>query len=212
MLTAEPAPEQEAGSERKLAILIVDDHEIVHWGLRVVLSPQTWVSRCVGAHTAEEALAMVRRYEPHVAIVDLMLGDTTGADVAEQIITVSPSTRVLLMSGAGRIGVRAAAALGASGFIAKDLPAARIAQAVLTVGRGGTAFCRPPRPSVGYLSPRERDVLELVAQGATNREIAEAVELSPHTVKEHLSSLYRKLGARNRTDALQRAQRRGLIA
>jgi DNA-binding NarL/FixJ family response regulator len=210
-LTTESPPCEAVESERKLGILIVDDHEIVHWGLRVVLSRQAWVSRCIGARTADEALAMVRRYEPHVAIVDLMLGDETGADVAEQIRAVSPRTRVLLMSGAGRIGVRAAASLGASGFIAKDLPASEIAQAVLTVGRGGTTFTRPPRPGVGDLSPRERDVLALVAKGATNREIATAVELSPHTVKEHLSSLYRKLGARNRTDALQRAQHRGLI-
>jgi DNA-binding NarL/FixJ family response regulator len=211
-LSAQSATPPTAGSERKLAILIVDDHEIVHWGLRVVLSRQTWVSRCIGARTAEDALALTRRYEPHVAIVDLMLGDETGADVCEQIRDVSPRTRVLLISGTGRIGVRAAASLGASGFISKDRPAAELVQAILTVGRGGSTFARAPEQGVSDLSPRERDVLALVAQGSTNREIASAVHLSPHTVKEHLSSLYRKLGARNRTDALQRAQRRGLIA
>jgi DNA-binding NarL/FixJ family response regulator len=100
----------------------------------------------------------------------------------------------------------------ASGFIAKDRPTAEIIQALHAVGRGRTLFAAPAKAAVSDLSPRERDVLALVASGATNREIAATVHLSHHTVKEHLSSLYRKLGACNRTDAVQRAQRRGLIS
>jgi DNA-binding NarL/FixJ family response regulator len=199
-------------SERKLSVLIVDDHEIVHWGFRVLLSREEWVSRCVGARTPEEAIQMTLRYEPHVALVDLVLGDAMGADVCEQIRSISPGTRVLLTSGTGRIGARAALSVSASGFISKERPPSEIIETLRAVGHGRTMFTAPSDAPVSDLSPRERDVLALVAGGATNREIAATVHLSPHTVKEHLTSLYRKLGARNRTDAVQRAQRRGLIA
>jgi DNA-binding NarL/FixJ family response regulator len=210
--TPAAAPSAAVAAERKLAVLIVDDHEIVHWGFRLVLSREAWVSRCIGATTPASAIELTKRYEPNVALVDLMLGGAMGADVSEQIRQVSPSTRILLMSGSGRIGVRAALSVGASGFIAKDRPPAEIVDALHAVGQGRTVFATQQAAPVSDLSQRERDVLALVASGATNREIASTVHLSPHTVKEHLTSLYRKLGARNRTDAVQRAQRRGLLA
>jgi two-component system response regulator DesR len=209
---APTAADADVAAERKLAVLIVDDHEIVHWGFRLVLSRETWVSRCIGASTPAAAIELTKRYEPNVALVDLMLGGTMGTDVSEQIRQVSPSTRILLMSGSGRIGVRAALSVGASGFVAKDLPPAEIVEALHAVGQGRTMFSAQREAPASDLSQRERDVLVLVASGATNREIASTVHLSPHTVKEHLTSLYRKLGARNRTDAVQRAQRRGLLA
>jgi len=119
---------------------------------------------------------------------------------------------VLLISGAGRISPKAAKAAGAAGFISKDWPAADIAGAVRMVGLGMTVFKPHEAPSGPPLTEREREVLEAVASGATNREIAERLFLSPHTVKEHTSSLYRKLGARNRAEAVQKAQRIGLIS
>jgi len=119
---------------------------------------------------------------------------------------------VLLISGAGRISPNAARAAGAAGFVSKDLPAEEIARAVRAVGLGRSVF--PPQEELpgAMLTSREREVLSLIADGATNREIAEALYLSPHTVKEHSSSLYRKLDARNRADAVVRAQRLGLLA
>ncbi len=80
------------------------------------------------------------------------------------------------------------------------------------VGLGGTVFERRDRSGVLGLSEREREVLHLMAAGSTNPEIARALHLSPHTIKEHTSSLYRKLEVRNRTEAVQRAQRLGLLA
>jgi DNA-binding NarL/FixJ family response regulator len=198
--------------QRKLAVLLVDDHEVVHLGFRLMLTRTRWIARLVSARTMDEAVALARRYEPHVALVDLMLGETSGADVCEAVRGACPKTRVLLMSGSGRIGTSTAQAIGASGFVPKDWATAEILRAVYTVGTGGTMFL-PRAETVGAgLSQRERNVLELVASGATNREIADRIHLSPHTVKEHLSSLYRKLGARNRADAVQRAQRLGLLS
>ena len=105
----------------------------------------------------------------------------------------------------------AARAAGASGFVSKDWDANEVAEAVKRVGLGRTMFPPKAEQPSPLLTERERDVLDLIAVGSTNREIAEQLYLSPHTVKEHTSALYRKLGARNRAEAVQRAQRIGLL-
>ncbi len=203
-------------SVARLRVLVVDDHDVVHWGFRLMLSQQPWVERCVSAHSGDEALGLADRYRPHVALVDLFIGEESGAEVCERLRAEQPSTRVLLFSGAGEISPRAARAAGASGFASKDWPARRIASAVRMVGLGGTVFAAGetdasrPTGAMG-LSDRERDVLALMADGKTNPEIGEALHLSRHTVKEHSSAVYRKLGVRNRTEAVQRAQRLGLV-
>jgi two-component system response regulator DesR len=194
-----------------LRVLVVDDHDVVQWGFRVLLGEQPWVERCLAARSGREALELARRFEPHVALVDLFLSEESGADVCAELRAASPSTRVLLISGAGRMSPAAARAAGASGFVSKDLEAREVIAAVRMVGRGRTRF--PPKASqpAPPLTEREREVLDLIAAGSTNREIAQRLYLSPHTVKEHTSAVYRKLGARNRADAVQRAQRVGLL-
>ena len=200
-----------AHATRRLRVLVVDDHDVVHWGFRLMLTQQPWVERCVSAHSGEEAMAMAERYRPHVALVDLFIGEESGAEICEQIRANEPSTRVLLFSGAGEISPHAARAAGASGFAYKDWSAARIAAAVRAVGMGKAVFGRQDRQGALGLTDRERAVLELMASGATNPEIAEELHLSKHTIKEHTSSVYRKLGVRNRTEAVQRGQRLGLL-
>ncbi|HEX4344103.1 MAG TPA: response regulator transcription factor [Solirubrobacteraceae bacterium] len=201
-----------AGTDR-LRVLVVDDHDVVHWGFRLMLGELSWVERCLSARTGDEALALTRRYAPDIALVDLFLGEESGPDVCERLRTARPELRVLLISGAGRVSAATASACGASGFVPKDWPAADIARAVRTVA-GGDALAHRASSSDGQLvlSGREREVLERVAGGATNREIAAELHLSPHTVKEHTSALYRKLEVRNRAEAVQRAQRLGLLA
>lgn len=200
------------GSERRLRVLVVDDHEVVHWGFRLMLGEQPWVERCLSARTGDEALALAQRYAPDVALVDLFMGDESGADICERLRARSPGTRVLLISGAGRIMPTAAKAAGAAGFVSKDWPASDIAAAVRMVGLGMSVFRPNESPPGPALTDREREVLDLIARGSTNREIAGDLFLSPHTIKEHTSSLYRKLKARNRAEAVQKAQRLGLIA
>jgi DNA-binding NarL/FixJ family response regulator len=208
---SEPSDEP-ALDGRQLRVLVVDDHDVVHWGFRVLLGEQPWVQRCVAARTGAEALELLPGLHPDVALVDLFLAQESGADVCASIRKASPSTRVLLISGAGRMSPAAARAAGASGFVSKDWDAAEVARAVRMVGLGMTMFAPTSEQPAPLLSEREREVLDLVAAGSTNREIAQALFLSPHTVKEHTSALYRKLGARNRAEAVQRAQRVGLLA
>ena len=197
--------------DRRLRVLVVDDHDVVHWGFRVLLGQQPWVERCLAARTGSEALELTRTFEPHVALVDLFLSGESGADVCESIRAASPTTRVLLISGAGRMSPATARASGASGFVSKDWDAHEVASAVRLVGLGMTMFPAKSDQPVPLLSAREQEVLALIAGGSTNREIAERLYLSPHTVKEHTSSLYRKLQARNRAEAVRRAQRIGLL-
>jgi two-component system response regulator DesR len=195
----------------RLRVLVVDDHDVVHWGFRLMLGELEWVERCLSARTGDEAVALTREHAPDVALVDLFLGGESGPEVCERLLTERPELRVLLISGAGRISPQAARAAGASGFVSKDWGAHDVAMAVRMVGLGMTMF--PPQadqPST-LLSQREQEVLALIAGGSTNREIAAELYLSPHTVKEHTSTLYRKLKARNRAEAVQRAQRIGLL-
>jgi two-component system response regulator DesR len=192
-------------------VLVVDDHDVVHWGFRVMLGEQPWVQRCLAARSGTEALEVLRNFPADVALVDLFLAGESGADVCDSIRRASPATRVLLISGAGRMSPAAARKAGASGFISKDWEARDVARAVRAVGLGMTMFSPTSEQPAPLLSEREHEVLELIASGSTNREIAERLFLSPHTVKEHTSALYRKLQARNRAEAVQRAQRIGLL-
>jgi DNA-binding NarL/FixJ family response regulator len=205
-----------APADRALRVLVVDDHDVVHWGFRLMLSELPWVERCISARNGDEAIALARRHEPDVALVDLFVGEESGPEICERLHVARRGLRILLISGAGRISTEAARACGATGFVPKDWPAADIARAVRMVGLGMSMFDpdleEPADAGRPALSSREQQVLELVATGATNREIASQLHLSPHTVKEHTSALYRKLEARNRAEAVQRAQRIGLLS
>jgi DNA-binding NarL/FixJ family response regulator len=198
-------------SEQPLRVLIVDDHDVVHWGFRLLLERQPWVAACVAVKTKSEALTTAAELQPHVALVDLLLRDESGAELCEELRAALPATRILLLSGAGSISPAVARAAGASGFVSKDMGAGDIVKAVRMVGLGMEVFGRHEE-SDAPLSGRERDVIGLIASGATNREIAQRLYLSPHTIKEHTSTIYRKLGVRNRAEAVKKAQRLGIIA
>lgn len=202
-----------AVADRRVSVLLVDDHDVVHWGLRIVLERLSWVERSFSAHDGSEAIAIATRHDVDVALVDLVVGRESGADICERLHVVRPGLRVLLFSGAGQISSRAAAGCGASGFVSKDLRGTEIVRALRAISMGMTVFeTEPPvAAETRPLSKREHQVLVLVAAGATNREIAAQLQLSPHTIKEYASSLYRKLGARNRLDAVKRAEKLGMV-
>ena len=196
----------------RLRVLVVDDHDVVQWGFRVLLERQPWVERCLAAQNAEDALATAAAEKPDVALVDLFLGSESGADICADLLEASPETKILLISGAGTISRAAARSAGASGFVSKDMGAQDVVKAVRMIGLGMDVFAPAPDPAQAPLSTREREVVTLISGGATNREIAERLFLSPHTVKEYTSGIYKKLGVRNRAEAVKRAQQLGLIA
>jgi DNA-binding NarL/FixJ family response regulator len=197
--------------QRRLRVLVVDDHDVIQWGFRLLLGAEPWVQRCLGARDPDEAIQLATRYEPHVALVDVRLGADSGAELCSRLIEASPMTRVLLMSGMGQVTVSSARGVGALGFVPKSWEARDIAGAARMVGLGMSVFVPVHEQPVRGLTDREQQVLPLIAAGATNREIADRLFLSTHTVKDHTRTLYRKLKAKNRADAIVRAQRMGLI-
>jgi DNA-binding NarL/FixJ family response regulator len=196
---------------RRLRVLVVDDHEVVLWGFRALLARRSWVESYSAAATPAEALRAAGRGRPHVALVAALVGTETGTDITRGIADASPSTRVLLMESGGRLSPRAARAAGARGFVPKRWPAQDIADAARMVGLGMTVFASDSDGEAARLSEREREVLDMIAAGSTNREIAQRLYISPNTVKDHTSALYRKIGARNRAQAILRAQRLGML-
>jgi two-component system response regulator DesR len=203
--------ERRVGTHPRLRVLVVDEQEIIHWGFRSLLTSLDWVERYLAAQNAEQAVELVRAYEPHVAMVDVMVGGDSGAALCQRVREACPRTRVLLMSRSGGVTAQSARAAGAFGSVPKDWSAHDLAGAARMVALGMTVFA-PDREQAGtLLSERERQVLHLIAAGSTNREIAERLFLSPHTVKDHTSTLYKKVKAKNRADAIQRAQRLGLL-
>ena len=200
--------------ERPIRVLIVDDHDVVHWGLRIVLERLPWIERSFSAHSGAEALARTEQHGIDLALVDLFVGAESGPEICERLHLVRPGMRMLLISGVGQISPTAAAACGASGFISKDWRGTDIVRALGMVAIGKSVFEEGSEEEHGGpgLSERERQVLALVAAGATNREIATELHLSPYTVKEYASTLYRKLDVHNRVEAVLRAEKLGLIA
>jgi two-component system response regulator DesR len=191
-------------------VLVVDEHEVVHTSLREALMGETWVERCLSAHTLEEAVICGVTQRPEVALVELEFSGDSGIELCRVLRAVSPAISMLLTSTRPRLPREIVLDTGAAGYVAKGIGLADIAKALRAVAVGMTVF---PTASGEHeaLSAREREVLALIAAGATNVEIAQRLYRSPHTVKQQASAAYRKLGARNRADAVRRAQRLGLI-
>jgi DNA-binding NarL/FixJ family response regulator len=195
-------------AEGSLVVLVVDDLDVGHVGLYVLLNRQRWAGRVLSARCADAAIALAYTHQPAVAIVNLFVAGHSGTEICRAIRSRSPRTRVLLMSSSGTLSQRAASAMGAAGFVAKNGSVGELLEAVRAVGQ------EPPEADEmgrSLLSPTQQRILDLIAQGATNRAIAERLQLSPNTVKAHASELYRRLNARNRAEAVQLAERLGLL-
>ena len=177
--------------ERNLRVLVVDDHDVVHWGFRLLLTEQPWVERCLTASSVEEALGADAPLRARTSRSSTSSWARSPApSCARRSGASRPRTRVLLISGAGWISPQAAKAAGASGFVSKDWSADDVAAAVRMVGKGMTVFAPRAEQPAAPLSEREREVLSLMASGATNKEIARAaVPVAAHGQGAHERAL-----------------------
>ena len=201
-----------ARDDLRCRVLLVDNHDVVHIGLRVVLQRQPWVTRVLSARRGSDAVLIASRHEPRVAIVDLFVGEEWGTEICGAIRARSRDVRVLLTSSSGWLTRETALAAGASGFVAKDCPVPQLLAAIRAVADGREQFVWRPEVARGSLTSKQQIVLELMAQGATNRAIADALGLSVDTVKHHVTVIYRRLDVRNRAGAVHLAQRLGLLS
>src|SRR6187549_1671349 len=196
-------------------VVLVDDHEIVREAIKARMSAVDGVEIVGEAETAEEVIDKVKELEPDVAIVDVELPGKDGIDATKDILKARPETRVIIFTAHAQpdlltLALRA----GASGYVLKSAPAEDIARAVKAVTGGGTflggdfAGGKPSEvEKLLDLSPRERQILELLAEGLRVKEIAERLGLSPATVHTHVRNAIAKLEVDTRTEAVALAVR-----
>jgi two-component system response regulator DesR len=193
-----------------MRVLLADSRDIAQLGFRELLADEPWVERFMAARSAAQTLLLARDHRPHVAILGASHSAQGATELCGRLSEQVPSTRVLLVS-SEPISTRRARAVGAAGTVPSTWRGHEITGAARVIGLGMSVFAaEADRPGL-TLTGREMEVLELIGSGATNREIAEHLGLSPNTVKEHASTLYRKVKARNRAEAIIRAQQLGLL-
>lgn len=201
---------------KKIRILLADDHAILRAGLRMLLDAQPDMAVVAEAADGEEAVHRAAGSRPDVAVVDLTMPGLSGVETLERLRREVPATRLLVLTMHDDPGyARVALAAGAAGHVIKDAESGELLAAIRAVHRGRTFVqvgAEPAAaPAAPALSPRERQVLELLAHGHTNREVADRLALSVKTVETHRARLSEKLGLHSRADLVRLAIDLGLL-
>jgi len=205
-------------SEKNIRVMLADDHYVVRIGLATSIDKEADIDVVAQASSKEEAIEMAAETKPDVAIIDMHLGDGTGIEVIKELQEKSPGSKCLILSvSTSENHVLKAVDAGATGYLSKSADRDELIDAIHSLHTGETYF-----PSAIYhllqagrarpgLSQREQDVLECLARGQRNKEIAESLGLAELTVKQHVSSILHKLGVQDRTQAAMAAVERGLV-
>lgn len=204
-------------SESKVSVLLVDDHEVVRMGLRTLLDKREGLKVVAEAGNVAEAVSAASQYRPDVIVMDIRLPDGNGVEACREIRGQLPETRVIMLTSyADDEAVYGSIMAGASGYLLKQTRGQNLAEAIERVARGESlldpavtdkvlmrmrALASGEGDELGALSSQERNILGLIAQGKTNKEIAEEVFLSDKTVKNYVSSILSKLNLRRRSEA-----------
>ncbi len=204
-----------------IRILLVDDHPIVRAGLRSLFPPHGGVDVIGEAATGEEAVALAQRLAPDVVLCDLRLGDgIDGVEATRRLKALHPAPAVVILTtGARDAEILGAVEAGAAGYLLKDSPADDIVAAIRSAAEGRLVLSpelasrvvqvlRAPRVK---LTDRELEVLQLLATGASNREISKSLFVTEATVKTHLVHVFDKLGVDSRSRAVAVAREKGIV-
>ncbi len=206
------------GAGQALRVMLVEDHAMVRSAIRQTLSVPG-IEVVAEAGSAEEALEVVMQHRPDVLLVDIDLPGMSGIHLVRELAPRLPHTRIVMLTGSGRRDdLIAAIRNGAVGYLTKDTSSAGLVRSILGIRDGDlpmprrlanelikevAAFGRGDTRK-GGLTDREVEVIELVDRGLTDRQIAEALGISPRTVGRHVGSILAKFGARNRAEATRR--------
>jgi DNA-binding NarL/FixJ family response regulator len=190
-------------------VLIADDHGIVRSGLRLLLERQADIEVIAEAADGAEARDIAVRERPDLAILDVKMPKLTGLQATREIRAQAPETAVLILSmHDDKRYLTEAMKAGAAGYVVKTQADTDLVAAIRAIERGEPF---PTPASDGELTPREEEIVKLVAEAHTTREIAEILHLSEKTVENHRANAMRKLGMRDRVELVRYAIRRGLI-
>jgi DNA-binding NarL/FixJ family response regulator len=202
----------------KIRVLCVDDHPIVREGIGAIIDLQPDMKLVGTAATGREALERCATLHPDVALVDLRLPDITGFEVIRELKASCPSTRTIVLSShEGDVDIQRALEAGAHGYVAKGIVREQLLDIIRSVHAGkrrmsdGIAQTLAEHAADESVSPRELDVLRLMASGKRNKEIASELSISEDTVKMHVRNILSKLQVNDRTEAVTIALRRGII-
>lgn len=219
-----PAPSAPAPGPAPVRLLLVDDEPLVRQGLRMILEAEDDLEVVGEAGDGAAAVALARRERPDLVCMDVRMPDLDGIRATELVLRLPDPPKVLVVTTFEHDGyVLDALLVGASGFLLKRASAAEMVQAVRTIAHGDSllfpgavrSLLRPRAATAEHTGPaltdREQQVLEAVARGASNAEIAEQLVVGVETVRSHVASMLRKLGARDRTQAAVIAYRTGLV-
>jgi DNA-binding NarL/FixJ family response regulator len=204
-----------------IRVLLTDDHPVVRDGLRGALEGEPDIEVAGEAATGTEALAFVARHHPDVVLMDLRMPELDGVGAIRRLAVEHPAVRVLVLTTYDSDSdVLPAIEAGATGYLLKDAPVADLLRAVRAAARGESVLAPSVaarlmaplrRTPAGELTPREREVLRLVAEGSTNAAAARRLFISEASVKTHLLHVYAKLGVNDRAAAVAEAYRRSLL-
>jgi DNA-binding NarL/FixJ family response regulator len=203
-----------------IRVAIVDDHPIVTDGIVANLRADAELVVVATGTSADEALALVQYERPDVLVLDLELGDANGLDTIAALKTSSPATRIVIFSAyAGEERVAAAFERGADSYVLKGTSSDELMTAIRAAARGETyvppeiaaQLARAVRTPRERLTARERQIVALLAEGLSNRAVAERLGIAERTVKFHVGEILGRLGASNRAQAVAIAQSRGLV-
>jgi RNA polymerase sigma factor (sigma-70 family) len=207
--------------------MVVDDHEVVRTGLKAILEPESDIDVVAEAGSAQEAVRMADTFEPTVVLMDVRMEGMNGIEACRIIKSAHPDINVLMLTSfAEDEAVTSAIMAGASGFLLKNVNRADLLKAIRAVSQGQSLLDPAITKSVmdkfanlmesekdralDSISSREREVLALIAQGMTNRQIAEQLVISENTARNHVSRILDKLGLARRSEAAVFAAQHGL--